>query len=225
MSGYMKRILAVVRIGMSGTCSKFDCDFDLPNSSNKLLTEDSSSISSQVPIVPTEVISNEDIAAEEITIDKDSSDAAEIISLSSWQTWNPQQLRQPKSIELTVPEPNNTDLEDTNEQVTKTIGVTPCCSNDVKKTRRVSKVESIGSKLKNKRAVHFETLQEELLKKKIALVELQTQVLQEEREQKKGLIEAQIKILREETEQKKINIAEKHKLEIDILLAELKNKN
>ncbi|XP_030749420.1 uncharacterized protein LOC115877406 [Sitophilus oryzae] len=133
MSGYMKRILAVVRIGMSGTCSKFDCDFDLPNSSNKLLTEDSSSISSQVPIVPTEVISNEDIAAEEITIDKDSSDAAEIISLSSWQTWNPQQLRQPKSIELTVPEPNNTDLEDTNEQVTKTIGVTPCCSNDVKK--------------------------------------------------------------------------------------------
>lgn len=80
MSGYMKRILAVVRIGMSGTCSKFDCDFDLPNSSNKLLTEDSSSISSQVPIVPTEVISNEDIAAEEITIDKDSSDAAEIVS-------------------------------------------------------------------------------------------------------------------------------------------------
>lgn len=85
-------------------------------------------------------------------------------------------------------------------------------------------MEPVSSKLKNKRAASSEQLHEELLKKKIALIDLQTDILKEEREQKKALVDTQMKILREEAEQKKMQLAEKHKLEIEILLTELNNK-
>lgn len=79
------------------------------------------------------------------------------------------------------------------------------------KRKRFYKSESIPSQIKREKS---EDLYQELARKKIQLLDFQMKLLTEEAERKE-----------EEAERKEKRLAEKHDLEMKILLAELKNKD
>ncbi|CAG9763569.1 unnamed protein product [Ceutorhynchus assimilis] len=239
--GITNRVLAIVGVGATGTTSRFDSDLD--PSLDTPVTEAIDIPSAQ------ESESTVSVLAIEINPSPENITTEDIYEPScSWKNWNPQQLRQPKTKALQISgkeellnlvEKTNTDFfyVAENKAVSMTVDdekivcqkdelatrtpltlETPQCST-INKRKRVYKVEPIPTKIRSTKT-RYEQLQEELVLKKMALIDLQMKVIEEEREEKRALFELQ----KEEAIQKTKQSAEKHELEIKVLLADLQGK-
>ncbi|CAG9840854.1 unnamed protein product [Diabrotica balteata] len=135
--------------------------------------------------------------------------AAEIVDVTPsevWDSWNPSQLRSAKHPALQLPIEENKVFEENGDKLLTAQLPKKFEERETKniRKRKLGK-QAISSQLQQKRNTNY-SIHEELAKKKIEYIDFQ------------------IALLQKEAEKKEERLAEKHKLEIQILKQELRNK-